>query len=93
MLFDSICYVEADRNYASLFRDDDEIFTKKTLSKLEEELPTSSFIRVHKSYIVSLNKIEFVEKDQIGVRRTEGIVMIPLSSLYKKELLQAIEKG
>lgn len=93
MLFDSIYYVEADRNYATIFRADDHIATKTTLNKLEGEFPVTHFRRVHKSYIVSLDKIEFVEKDQIGVKRTEGIVMIPLSSLYKKELLQAIETG
>lgn len=92
VLFDSICYVEADRNYATIYRDADQMATKITLNKLEIDLPTSQFIRVHKSHIVSLDKIAFVEKDQIGITRTEVTVTIPLSIQHKKTFLQAIEK-
>lgn len=89
--FDQIYYVEAERNYLTIYRAEDAILTKSTLTAIEEQLPHPAFFRVHKSYIVALDKIDFVEKNQVGLSRNGKTQLIPISSQYKKELLQAIE--
>ncbi|MFD2937386.1 LytR/AlgR family response regulator transcription factor [Spirosoma flavum] len=91
LFFEQICYIEAERNYATIFRPADSFSTKTTLNKLGEELPTNQFFRVHKSYIVSLDKVEFVKKDQIGITRNQGFELVPVSSQFKKSFLQTIE--
>jgi two-component system, LytTR family, response regulator len=67
--------------------------TKKIMSllnykKLEEILPQNQFVRVHKSFIVALDKIESVERNRIRI----GDQLIPISETYRKSFFDRIEK-
>jgi len=53
-----------------------------TLKSIEEKLPLSKFIRVHRSYIVSLNKIDFIQEGIITI----GKASIPVADTYKSVL-------
>jgi len=56
--------------------------------KLEEILPQNQFVRVHKSFIIALDKIDSVERNRIKI----GDRLIPISETYKKTFFDRIEK-
>jgi DNA-binding LytR/AlgR family response regulator len=56
--------------------------------KLEEILPQNQFVRVHKSFIIALDKIDSVERNRIKI----GDRLIPISETYRKTFFDRIEK-
>ena len=62
--------------------------TLQNLKKIEEALPTPPFMRIHKSYIISLPKIDSIGKNDITI----GEQTIPIGGLYKKSFLAFIEQ-
>lgn len=62
------------------------ILTLQTFYSLEEELPSDNFCRVHKSYIVNIQKIESVERNRIKI----GDVYIPIGASFKKAFYKLI---
>ncbi len=89
--FDDICWVESERNYISIYTDTDRIIVLYSIKDIEEQLPPKRFARVHKSYIVAYDKIVFVEKEQLSVKRLNTTKTIPFGELFKKPFLHAIE--
>jgi two-component system LytT family response regulator len=83
---DELLYIRGEDNYASLFTKDKRILTRMTLTELQNKLPASQFLRVHKSYIISLSKVEKIERRQVTVGETQ----IPLSMLSAGSLLQML---
>ncbi|MCL6220323.1 LytR/AlgR family response regulator transcription factor [Zunongwangia pacifica] len=83
---DEILYVKGLQNYLSIYTTDEKITSLQTMKKIEEQLPTHQFIRVHKSYIVSINKIESIQRNRI---RIAGIT-IALGEVYRKAFYDAI---
>jgi len=61
--------------------------TSETFTVLESKLPGNQFCRVHKSFLISLNKIESVEKDRIKIQNT----IIPISEMYKVDFFKLIK--
>ncbi|RAI92108.1 LytR/AlgR family response regulator transcription factor [Algoriphagus yeomjeoni] len=77
-----IFYVEALGNYTKVFHSGGMLICPDKISDLEAKLPSPGFIRVHKSYLINRDRIEFVEGNQI---RISG-VMIPIGQTYKASL-------
>jgi DNA-binding LytR/AlgR family response regulator len=65
-----------------------QLIVNETMKKIQEELPASLFIRVHKSFIISRNKIRFIEGNFVQVADKS----IPIGATYRNELLVSIEK-
>lgn len=67
IFLNDIIYIESMKDYVKIFltSQSSPIVTLLSLKKLNEELPKENFMRVHRSFIVSLEKIEIVEKNQI----------------------------
>ena len=63
------------------------LMTLQNLKKIEEALETPPFLRVHKSFIISLNKIESIGKNDLVIAGTT----IPVGGLYKDAFHQYIE--
>lgn len=85
--FNQILFIEASGNYTKIFLSDEMILTHEKISALEELLPTREFIRVHKSFIVGINKIKLIEGNRISL----GEHYVPIGQTYKhnlKELLR-----
>ncbi len=61
--------------------------TLQTFTELEKEIPASLVCRIHKSWMVAINKIESVEKDLVRIQGME----IPISETYKKDFLALIK--
>lgn len=86
--FDEILFVEGLKDYVKfhLTTSDRPLLSLLSLKKLEEELPGSSFMRVHRSYIVNLQHIQSVERKTIKFERKE----VKISDTYKEEFLNKI---
>jgi DNA-binding LytR/AlgR family response regulator len=81
-----ILFVEAMQNYVKIVTTVETIVTHSTLKQLLENLPASTFVQTHKSYVVSKTKVSEITGNQILV----GIHTIPISVRLKKEVLQQI---
>lgn len=62
------------------------LLTKDTLRHLEQELPLGAFMRIHRSYIVAIQAIQFVEANQVSVND----MLLPVSESHRKELIERI---
>lgn len=79
--------MEGLKDYVSIFTTSERILTLQTMKKIEESLfPFRRFIRVHKSYIVALDKIDYVERQRIFIGKNS----IPLGDTYKEEFLKML---
>ena len=85
---DSIHFIEAIGDYMKVVTDSGQLIINETMKKLQEELPVRSFIRVHKSFIISRNKIKFIEGNYVQVEDKS----IPIGATYRNEVLASIDK-
>jgi DNA-binding LytR/AlgR family response regulator len=81
-----LLYIEGMRDYRRLHLVDKKIMTLQTFGHFEQEIPPHVACRVHKSYMVSLSKIEAIERDRIRI----GAMHIPISDTYKAAFLERI---
>jgi DNA-binding LytR/AlgR family response regulator len=83
---DEILYIEGMRDYRCVYITGKRILTLQTFTELEKELPAKRFCRVHKSYLVALNKIIQVEKHRIKIADQ----LIPIGDTYKDQFYSLI---
>ena len=88
ILFDELLFIEAAQNYCALHTTRGKFLTLSTIHSLEEQLPSSQFLRVQKSYIVSIEKIQSVNALEVII----GPHKIPVSKNYRETLLALIDK-
>nr|WP_320120665.1 LytTR family DNA-binding domain-containing protein [uncultured Marinifilum sp.] len=87
---ENILYIEGMREYVRIHLDNAKpIMTLLSMKKIEQKLPDSSFMRVHRSYIVNLNKISTIERNRIIF----DDVYIPVSEQYKEKFQNFIENN
>lgn len=84
----SIYYIEVERKYSTIVLENEQLKTRMSLQQLALKLPQNMFLKVHKSYMVNLQKIEEVDMDEETIRMGEYI--IPLSRRHKKELIDLL---
>src|ERR1700743_2885970 len=82
-----ILFIEGLKDYISIFTPSERIITLQNMKKMEDALPEKYFIRVHKSYIVSLNKIDSIERSRIWI----GDKIIPVGDTYREDFFKIIE--
>lgn len=87
--FSEVLYIEGLKDYVKIYLKDNPkpVLTLMSLKKLEEELPSEDFMRVHRSFIIGLNKIEAIERNHIVI----GNQQIVIAPNYKKTLMDYIE--
>jgi DNA-binding LytR/AlgR family response regulator len=84
--YDEVCFVEALQNYVSIHLTNGKLLTYLTLTAMEKQLPTQRFIKVHKSYIVNISKINSIEGNEVII----GNNRIPISRQLRDELMQKV---
>ena len=87
ILCKEISVVEAYGNYIFIHRGENKIISKQTLTEFEKQLPSGKFIRVHKSFIVSLHAIKYLEGNQVSI----GNRNIPIGKVYRENLLKRFQ--
>lgn len=85
--FNDILFIEGMRDYRRIHLPEKRIMTLQTFKDLEQELPINSFCRVHKSYIVSIDKIESIERDRIKIQNE----IIPISETFRERFYKMIK--
>jgi len=87
---DDITYIEGMREYVRIHLTVDKpIMTLLSMKLLVQQLPSNKFMRVHRSFIVNLNKISTIERNRIVFDK----VYIPVSEQYKESFRQFIDKN
>lgn len=80
-----ILYIEGLKDYIKIFLADSDrpVITRLSMRFMEEKLPAGRFMRVHKSYIISLDKLVAFKKNRVVIQSTE----VPVSDNYRENLL------
>ncbi len=86
IMLNEIIYIEGMRDYLRIHTVNKKLMTLQNFSELEKLIPSSVVCRVHKSYMVALNKIESIERSRIKIADQ----MIPISETYKELFFQLI---
>lgn len=83
-----ILYIEGLKDYVTIHTREQKIVTLLRLKALEAQLPADKFFRIHNSYIVSIEGIDVVHKNDVQVGKT----MLPISDTYKKAFREFVDK-
>jgi DNA-binding LytR/AlgR family response regulator len=86
LLFDDVTHIQGLKDYAIIHTATDKIVIKGSVKSMQELFPERQFIRVHKSFMVSRDKIRRIEKNRIII----GDHQIPIGRNYKEELERKI---
>jgi DNA-binding LytR/AlgR family response regulator len=84
---DDIVFIESLKDYIKVVTTGKTIITKQSISSIEERLPKSSFIRIHRSFIVSLHKIQSYTPELIAIGNAE----LPVSRMYRHEVEKVLK--
>jgi two-component system, LytTR family, response regulator len=87
--FKDILWIEGLKDYIIIQTKDQKIITLLSMNKMMEKLPDSKFLRVHRSFIVALQKIDSIEKSRIRI----GAKEIPIGEVYKDHFLRWVEEN
>lgn len=88
--YDDILFIEGLKDYVIIYTDDSRIVTLQTMKSLEEKLPDNLFIRVHRSYIVNLHKIQSIHSDDIQIMVKGQARQIPIGNNYSDHFNQIV---
>ena len=84
--FEELLYIESYADYLKIHLLTDTKITRETITAIEEKLPSSKFLRTHRSFIVSIPKIESYTNEQVLVRQKS----IPISRSFKEQVLEKL---
>jgi DNA-binding LytR/AlgR family response regulator len=83
---DEILYIEGMRDYRRIHTTKKKIMTLQTFTDFEKEISAHIICRVHKSFMVSIDKIETIEKEKVKING----IFIPISATYRHEFLNLL---
>jgi two-component system, LytTR family, response regulator len=86
--FDDILFMEGMKDYIRIHTPEKRVMTLQTFKNMEEILPADQFCRIHKSFIVSLRKIEKIERNQVIIKGER----IPIGETYRKTFFDLMKK-
>ena len=84
VFLDDILFVESDKDYVKLFTEKGFIITRQTIASVEAMLSESQFLRIHRSYIVSLSKIKSFTHETVEIGNKE----LPIGKLYRNSFIK-----
>jgi two-component system LytT family response regulator len=85
---EDMIYIEGLENYVSIYTLGGRILSLQTLKKMEEQLPSKNFIRVHRSFIISIQHISYVEKSNIILQNN---VSVPIGNTYRENFFKSVD--
>ncbi len=87
VMLNDILYIESMKDYIKVVTNNGTIITKQSITSVEEMLPEHTFIRTHRSFIVSLPKIRSYTNELIEIEKME----IPIGKLFRNNVLKVLE--
>lgn len=88
--YDDVIWIEAMENYVVVNTFDDRFTIHGTIKAIVDQLPSSSFFRIHRSFVVNKNCIEVIKVNTVEVKTSEGLQSLPLGKVYRDQLLKDI---
>src|SRR5688572_29028075 len=88
VLFDEILFIESLKDYLKIVTIARIIITRHSISSLEDMLPRNSFLRIHRSYIVAIDKIDSFNGESIDIAKNE----LPIGRLFKHDVNNQLSK-
>ena len=82
-----IYYLESLGDYVAIHLKEKKILTLQKMKQFEESLPHPSFVRIHKSYIVSIDKINYIERNRVVIKEE----YLPIGGTYQKAFWDVIK--
>ena len=82
-----ILYVEGLKEYIAIHTMHEKVLALETMKKIEEALPATHFVRVHKSFIVAIDKIDSIQRNRIYIKQS----VIPIGDTYKETFLKLLD--
>jgi len=86
IFLDDILFLESMKDYIKIFTKTKTVISKQPISSLEELLPADAFIRIHRSFIVAIDKIDSFNADTIEICKNE----LPIGRVYKSEVTKSL---
>jgi DNA-binding LytR/AlgR family response regulator len=90
--FAEILYIEGLKDYVIIRTETGRVISLQTMKSLEDKLPFGQFVRIHRSYIVSMNQIHAIVGNMVEVFEKGQPKHLPIGKNYRDELLEMIEK-
>lgn len=91
--FSEVLYIEGLKDYVIIRMESNRVITLQTMKSLEEKLPQGMFRRIHRSYIVNVNKIEAIVGNMVEVMEKGTTKHLPIGKNYRDELLDMINQN
>lgn len=91
--YDDVLYVEGLKDYVIIRQVEGRVVTLQTMKSLEEKLPNNIFQRIHRSYIVNINKIDAVVGNMVEVQEKGQAKHLPVGKNYRDKLLEIINEN
>jgi DNA-binding LytR/AlgR family response regulator len=88
LVFDDILYIKGMNNYLIIKTRNETLYTIQSFAQITKVLPENNFIRVHKSYIIAIDKIEIIGKNQVIINEDN----IPIGESYKEFFFNFLRK-
>lgn len=89
ILFDEMLFIEGKGDYRRIHTHNKKIMTLQTFTDFEQEIPPAIVCRVHKSFMVAIDKIDSIEKDRIRINNN----LIPISDSYRQGFYEVINQS
>jgi len=86
--FDDILFVEGMKDYLRIHTENEKIMTLLSFKKLKEILPSERFIRIHKSYVIAINKMDSIERNRVKIKGE----LLPIGDSYRRGFLKVIDR-
>lgn len=86
--YDDILYIEAMGDYVKVYMRDKTLIVHHTLQKLQELLPYDRFFRIHKSFLIALPRIEYIEGNMVIINDRQ----LPIGQTYRTEFLTRLQR-
>lgn len=84
--FSDICYIEGLGDYIQIHSENQKLVTNLSMKKIVSLLPENRFYRIHKSYIISLDKIELIEGNMVQIKKNK----LPVGNSYRHDFMEFI---
>jgi DNA-binding LytR/AlgR family response regulator len=91
--YDDILYIEGLKDYVIIRMDADRVITLQTMKSLESKMPQDRFKRIHRSYIVNLDRINAIVGNMVEVIEKKETKHLPIGKNYRDELLEIVNKN
>lgn len=91
--YSDIIYIEGLKDYVIIRQETGRVITLQTMKSLEAKLPSNLFKRIHRSYIVNLDRIEAIMGNMVEVKEKNQTKHLPVGKNYREELLEIVNQN